>query len=255
MSTRIHGIALLLLLVLSLSACQSPGGQAASPLEQKSFLAKVIEVRADSATVEAFEDEAIRLSSDRFSFDTANLADLQALPGDTVRIVYAGEIRESHPALIDVQSWTMEEKKRDRSLLGLAPPILRITYAGQSKDITHGSSTWSFLDPKSKDMLTLHSTAALELDNPTRAPNFMKTSDRKLSISFPVAPDSVSVRYWNPDKITADTVCQEVLLPTNGQLMLPQEEGSFNLEVIATWLDDGSGSSHGTASYCLLIKS
>jgi hypothetical protein len=73
--------------------------------EDASFNAKILQIYATSVIVEPLEGEDILRSSDRISFKTGNLEEINASVNDIVTIQYTGIIRESYPAQIDPISW------------------------------------------------------------------------------------------------------------------------------------------------------
>lgn len=68
---------------------------------ETSFRAQVLEVYEDSLLVSPLDGEDILRSSDKIAFSTKDLSDLGAEVGDTVIVVYTGDIMESYPAQIN----------------------------------------------------------------------------------------------------------------------------------------------------------
>lgn len=87
--------------------------EAAYATNEESFEAKVIEVSESSVTVEPLEGEWERKSSDRITFSTSLLKEVDAEPGDIVDVVYNGTIRESYPAQIIAKRWNFSDKNRE----------------------------------------------------------------------------------------------------------------------------------------------
>lgn len=73
-------------------------------VEQK-FRGTALELSGTSVLVEPIEGVPERRSSDRISFDTADLADIGAEVGTVVEITYTGGIMESYPAQIHATGW------------------------------------------------------------------------------------------------------------------------------------------------------
>lgn len=73
------------------------------------FMGKLIEHDNGRALVEVLENEPERNSSDRISFSTENLENIQAKKGDIIEITYKGDIMEVSPAKIDALSWKLSE--------------------------------------------------------------------------------------------------------------------------------------------------
>jgi len=76
------------------------------------FQAVIVEMDGTSALVEPLDGEEERLSSDRFSISIAELEYIRAEVGSIVDITYTGGIRESYPAQIDAQSWSIAKDLR-----------------------------------------------------------------------------------------------------------------------------------------------
>lgn len=75
--------------------------------ESVSFTAVVRDVNEQSVVVEALPEEQV---SGQFSFGTADLSDIGAAVGDTVKVVFEGDIMETYPMQILVSEWEMVEK-------------------------------------------------------------------------------------------------------------------------------------------------
>lgn len=75
--------------------------------ESVSFTAVIQEVNDQSVVVEALPEEQL---SGQFSFGTADLDDIGAAVGDTVKVVFDGDIMETYPMQIRVSEWEMVEK-------------------------------------------------------------------------------------------------------------------------------------------------
>ena len=100
-------------LVLSLCAC---GARSAPDLAEETaeaefcFDATILELYEGGGVLSlALSDDPIRASSDLISFGTAELPDIGAAVGDTVRVYYNGIIMESYPAQIAAIGWVLLE--------------------------------------------------------------------------------------------------------------------------------------------------
>lgn len=87
-------------------------------LNEESFEAKILEVRVTGVTVEPLEGEWERSSSDKITFSTQLLDNIEAEPGDIVEIVYNGTVRESYPAQIVAKRWKISDKTKELSYTG-----------------------------------------------------------------------------------------------------------------------------------------
>ena len=79
---------------------------------KNSFTAKIISISDSNVVVEPIESEKERSSSDRISFSSNGLADIDASAGSYVRITYIGEIAESYPAQINAIAWEITNDLR-----------------------------------------------------------------------------------------------------------------------------------------------
>ena len=80
--------------------------------KQHSFKATVIEINGNSVMVEPLEGEVELKSSDRITFNTADLEKFDLTLGSIVEITYNGEIMESYPAQIRANSWKIIEQSK-----------------------------------------------------------------------------------------------------------------------------------------------
>ena len=80
--------------------------------KQHSFKATVIEINGNSVMVEPLEGESELKSSDRITFNIADLEKLDLTLGSIVEITYTGEIMESYPAQIRAISWKIIEQSK-----------------------------------------------------------------------------------------------------------------------------------------------
>ncbi len=80
--------------------------------KEHKFAATVIEQTDTTVVVEPCSGEAERNSSDKITFATTNLADIDATVGDVVEITYDGTIMESYPAQISPSQWKMKKALR-----------------------------------------------------------------------------------------------------------------------------------------------
>lgn len=93
-------LAILSLSVLAGCSAKSTGGE-------YMFSAVIIEINGDTVTVEPLEGEDILRSADRITFSSESLDDIGASVGDTVTVIYIGEIMETYPASVRAVSWGM----------------------------------------------------------------------------------------------------------------------------------------------------
>lgn len=103
--------------VILLAGCGA--ADAKEPEESVSFTAVVQDVNDQSVVVEALPEEQV---SGQFDFGTADLDDIGAAVGDTVKVVFDGEIMETYPAQIRVSAWEMVEKAESPEPAGQAEP-------------------------------------------------------------------------------------------------------------------------------------
>lgn len=82
-------------------------------VNEESFEATVLEVGETGVIVEPLEGEWERSSSDKISFSTTLLKEVDVEPGDIVEVVYNGTIRESYPAQIVAKRWSFSDKNRE----------------------------------------------------------------------------------------------------------------------------------------------
>lgn len=74
---------------------------------ETSFVATVIELYNGGVMVEPLEGQPERSCSDRISFSTQFLDDIGVSEGSVIRITYNSQIRETYPASIDADSWSI----------------------------------------------------------------------------------------------------------------------------------------------------
>lgn len=121
---RILSLFLAAIISMLLAGCiatpKTPGNDTDTVSQSKinkdnSFLANIVEINFDSSTaiVEPLENEKMLASSDRISVNLTNLEYIYPVVGDTVRIEYSGDIRETYPAQIDVTNWEISNDLRD----------------------------------------------------------------------------------------------------------------------------------------------
>lgn len=101
-------ILVLCCMILAISGCS----QKSSGTEYR-FTGTILEINGNRVLVEALEGEDIRRSSDKIEFSSGELEDIQAKVGDTVSIVYSGEIMETYPAQITALSWSVVQRAED----------------------------------------------------------------------------------------------------------------------------------------------
>ena len=77
-----------------------------------SFIATVLEINGNSVLAEPVEGESERLSSDKISFDIADLDKLDVQAGSVVQVSYQGGILESYPAKVNATSWEISNNLR-----------------------------------------------------------------------------------------------------------------------------------------------
>ena len=76
-----------------------------------SFKAKVLEVYDNAVLVEPFSSEEIRKSSDKISFGTGLLREIDVQKGTELEVFYLGEVMYSYPAQIKATDWKLVESK------------------------------------------------------------------------------------------------------------------------------------------------
>ncbi len=92
------------LIALALSVCMLAFCVACGAANKKqSFDAKVLEINGSSVTVRPLGDNTA--SGDRVSFSVAELDDIGAEVGCTVKVYYKGAAQESYPEQIQVNKW------------------------------------------------------------------------------------------------------------------------------------------------------
>lgn len=72
---------------------------------ENSFVATIIEINGSCVVVEPVADSAILSSSDKISFGTQDLEDIEVEIGSVVKVTYTGSVMESYPAQINAISW------------------------------------------------------------------------------------------------------------------------------------------------------
>ena len=87
-------------------------------VNEESFEATVLEVGEDGVTVEPWEGDWERKSSEKIVFSTQLLDDIGVEPGDIVEIIYNGTVRESHPAQIVAKRWKFSDRYRELPYTG-----------------------------------------------------------------------------------------------------------------------------------------
>ena len=85
---------------------------ASKPQEEQTFAATILEKTDGGVLVEPLEGEKERKSSDKISFATSTLENIQVSVGDVVEITYDGTIMESYPAQIIPTKWKMKMELR-----------------------------------------------------------------------------------------------------------------------------------------------
>lgn len=98
------------------------------PAETETFLAEILEIGGSYALVEPLEGENERNSSDKISFGTEKLEDINAEAGDIVEITYDGLIMESYPAQIHASRWEIYEKGCNDINVDIAVPEKPVIY-------------------------------------------------------------------------------------------------------------------------------
>lgn len=73
--------------------------------EPATFTACVTDIEGQTITVMPLENEEERKIADRIGFDATKLKQLEIQIDDILEITYQGDIRETYPAMIDVQEW------------------------------------------------------------------------------------------------------------------------------------------------------
>lgn len=77
-----------------------------------SFIATVLEFNGTTVLVEPVEGETERMSSDKISFGTQSLVDIDAEVGSVVKVSYIGGIMETYPAKIHAMKWSVSDDLR-----------------------------------------------------------------------------------------------------------------------------------------------
>ena len=77
-----------------------------------SFRATVLEFKGSSVLVQPVEGESELRSSDKISFGTTDLEEIDAEVGSVVEVSYTGGIMESYPAQISATSWKLSDDLR-----------------------------------------------------------------------------------------------------------------------------------------------
>ena len=77
-----------------------------------SFIATVLEFNGTTVLVEPVESETERMSSDKISFGTQSLVDIDAEVGSVVKVSYTGGIMETYPAKIHAMKWSVSDDLR-----------------------------------------------------------------------------------------------------------------------------------------------
>ncbi len=76
-----------------------------------SFKAKVLEVYDNTVLVQPFSSEEIRKSSDKISFGTGLLREIDVQKGTEVEVFYLGEVMYSYPVQIKATDWKLVESE------------------------------------------------------------------------------------------------------------------------------------------------
>ncbi len=250
-------IALLLCLVIILSFAGCGKEKPADTPSTRVMQGTVTEIQSGTMLVTPAEDSWESLSSDRFGIPIGNMpSSPEPEVGDTVEVLYDGNICETYPATLGlIISVRVTEKGQAQSVLKNAPELTVMT---DSQSVTAGQGTTSWMYRVEGDrwsgveMDALHpldidtgeEARVLRLDNAT-AQGSMKPVEARLLLD--PAPDYVKVRCWDEthwgkpeDDAQAETVpCDD--------LCMELKNGSYIYEVTAVW--SSAPDYNGTARY------
>ena len=76
---------------------------------EHSFVATVIEINSTSVTVQPVADSAVFMSTDKVSFGTTDLEQIDVEVGSLVKVIYKGDVMESYPAQVHATSWKLSD--------------------------------------------------------------------------------------------------------------------------------------------------
>ena len=93
---KIIALVSLLALLLLIPSCSG---------NETTFTAKILEITGNIVLVEPLPDEDILRSSDKITFGTENLENIDAAVGDIVIVTYDGMVMETYPAQIVAEKW------------------------------------------------------------------------------------------------------------------------------------------------------
>lgn len=119
----------LLSLTLALLLAVFSGCNAAKGAGEYAFQATIMELNGDFVLAMPLEGEDIRRSSDLVSFSKKDLEELGAAEGDTVSVIYNGEVMESYPAQVVALGWSLLEKTEMEIPAESAAPAAQIEKA------------------------------------------------------------------------------------------------------------------------------
>ncbi|MBR3807211.1 MAG: hypothetical protein IKJ15_02415 [Lachnospiraceae bacterium] len=74
---------------------------------EHSFVATILEMKGSSVTVEPVADSAVLMSTDKVTFGTSDLEEIEVEVGSVVKITYTGGVMESYPAQVHAISWEL----------------------------------------------------------------------------------------------------------------------------------------------------
>lgn len=251
-------ILLIMLFSLALGACASVPPE--EPQESATFYGKILSIEGSNALAEALKSEAVRASSDQFSFSTAGLPDIGAVAGSYVSITFTGDIQESYPAGITVTGWALipvqESEPND-------VPAMTVSYGAQSTFLNYFPPVqWSQYDPGSGEVTTLLGCGFGPLDAKADPFALTRQGNEPIMLVSGRLPDTVTAIAW-PAGILALSAEERqasydtrITLETKGtSIQLPEDNQGYLVLATAYWNDKQDGKTpFGNTSYLLLIQ-
>ena len=79
---------------------------------EHSFVATVLEINGTSVVVQPVADSAVLMSTDKVSFGTSDLENIEVEVGSVVKVTYTGGVMESYPAQVCAISWELSDDLR-----------------------------------------------------------------------------------------------------------------------------------------------
>lgn len=147
---------------------------------------------------------------------------------------------------VDDEDPTEETKQTEASILE-QPPDLTVQCGSDSFAVMSGNYSWTSRGVNG-EMGAVIACGSHPLDG-FRTQEFRTVTDDALILSFPVAPDEITVIRWSKDYVGfIDKPGETVEIK---DMTIPMEDGSWVFQVVASWNGDTWG---GQAEYHLYLS-